>query len=133
MPVWRRTQEHLRCVVPMDVLTLPLLAFFAGVISFSSPCCLPLVPGYLSYMSGLPVADLGQREARSTTLRTALRFVAGFTAVFTARGVAAGFAGTFLVAQLPWIIRVSGFFVIAMGLAMLGVLRIPIPVPGAPF
>jgi cytochrome c-type biogenesis protein len=59
----------------VDGALLPLVAAVAGVISFSSPCCLPLVPGYLSYVSALPVADLGEREARRTTLRAA--FAAG--------------------------------------------------------
>jgi hypothetical protein len=45
----------------MTALTLPLAALAAGLISFSSPCCLPLVPGYLSYVSALPVSDLGER------------------------------------------------------------------------
>src|SRR3546814_11652143 len=54
---------------------LPLVAVVAGVISFSSPCCLPLVPGYLSYVSALPVAELGERDARRVPLRAALLFV----------------------------------------------------------
>ena len=70
----------------MATLLLPLGAVLAGVISFSSPCCLPLIPGYLSYVSALPVSELGQREARAVTLRAALLFVAGFTLVFAALG-----------------------------------------------
>ncbi|MFN2504000.1 MAG: cytochrome c biogenesis protein CcdA, partial [Acidimicrobiales bacterium] len=45
----------------METLALPLLALVAGVVSFSSPCCLPLLPGYLSYVSALPVSELGDR------------------------------------------------------------------------
>jgi len=65
----------------MTTLLLPLVAVVAGTISFSSPCCLPLIPGYLSYISALPVSELGRREARAVTLRAALGFVAGFTVV----------------------------------------------------
>jgi cytochrome c-type biogenesis protein len=110
----------------MAVVTLPLLAVLAGVISFSSPCCLPLIPGYLSYVSGLPIADLGEREARAATVRAAAGFVAGFSFVFTGLGVAAGLAGSLVVAQLPWVLRVCGVFIVGMGLAMAGVLRVPV-------
>ena len=80
----------------MTEFLLPPLAVLAGMISFSSPCCLPLIPGYLSYVSGLPVADLGRREARALTLRAAVLFVAGFTAVFTALGVSFTLVGPVL-------------------------------------
>jgi len=72
----------------MPAVLLPVLATVAGVVSFTSPCCLPLVPGYLSYMSALPVADLGQRQARAVALRASVLFVAGFTVVFSAVDVA---------------------------------------------
>jgi cytochrome c-type biogenesis protein len=104
---------------------LPLVALVAGVISFSSPCCLPLIPGYLSYVSALPVADLGRREARAVTLRASLLFVAGFTVVFTVLGLSFAFVGAALLRNVPLIVRVSGVVIIAMGLAMMGVLRVP--------
>ena len=110
----------------MRALLLPPLAVLAGVISFSSPCCLPLIPGYLSYMSGLPVSHLGQREARAVTLRAALLFVAGFTVVFTALGVSFTLVGGALLRHVPAILRVAGVVIIVMGLAMMGVLRIPL-------
>ncbi|MGH9185018.1 MAG: cytochrome c biogenesis CcdA family protein, partial [Acidimicrobiales bacterium] len=107
-------------------MLLPLIAVIAGAISFSSPCCLPLIPGYLSYMSALPVADLGRREARAVTLRAALLFVAGFTTVFTALGVSVTLIGSALLRNLPVIIRASGVVIVLLGLAMMGVLRIPL-------
>ncbi len=110
----------------MEVFTLPILAVVAGAISFSSPCCLPLIPGYLSYMSALPVSELGTREARRTTLRAAVLFVAGFTAVFTALGVSFALIGSVLLRNVPLITRVSGVLIIGLGLAMLGVLRLPL-------
>ena len=110
----------------METVLLPLVAVAAGVVSFTSPCCLPLIPGYLSYMSALPVSQLGQVEARAATLSAALRFVAGFTAVFVALGVSFGVVGTTLVRQLPLIVRLAGVLIIVMGLAMIGLVKIPI-------
>ncbi len=110
----------------MGTVLLPLVAMVAGVISFSSPCCLPLIPGYLSYVSALPVAELGEREARAVTLRAAVLFVAGFTTVFTLMGISFAFVGSALLRNLPLIIRVSGVLIIAMGLAMIGIVRIPL-------
>ena len=103
-----------------------MLAVVAGVISFSSPCCLPLIPGYLSYMSALPVSELGTRAARRTTLGAAALFVAGFTAVFTALGSSFALVGSLLLRNTPLITRVSGVLIIGMGLAMIGVLRVPL-------
>lgn len=110
----------------MEVLTLPVLAVVAGVISFSSPCCLPLIPGYLSYMSALPVSELGTPAARRTTVRAAALFVAGFTVVFTALGSSFALVGSLLLRNAPLITRVSGVLIIGLGLAMLGVLRVPL-------
>ena len=109
----------------MPAVLLPVLAMVAGAVSFTSPCCLPLVPGYLSYMSALPVADLGQREARAVTVRAAVLFVAGFTVVFSVLGVAIGLLGSAVTRNLPSIVRVAGVGIIVMGLAMAGVLRLP--------
>jgi cytochrome c-type biogenesis protein len=111
--------------VDVAPLLLPLLAFGAGIISFSSPCALPLIPGYLSYVSALPVSELGRREARAVTLRAALLFVAGFTAVFTVLGIVGGLLGSVLVRNRPVIMQVAGVGIIVMGLAMLGLLRLP--------
>jgi cytochrome c-type biogenesis protein len=94
-------------------------------VSFSSPCCLPLIPGYLSYVSALPVSDLGREEARAVTLRAAVLFVAGFTTVFTLLGVTVGVAGGALQRQLPVIVRISGLAIVVMGLATLGLVRLP--------
>lgn len=110
----------------MRALLLPLLAVAAGVVSFSSPCCLPLIPGYLSYVSALPVSELGRREARAVTLRASLLFVAGFTLVFSLLGVSLALVGSALLQRLPVIVRVSGVGIIVMGLAMMGLLRIPL-------
>ncbi len=110
----------------MRGLLLPVLAVLAGVLSFSSPCCLPLIPGYLSYVSALPVSELGRREARAVTFRASLLFVAGFTLVFSLLGVSLALVGSALLQRLPFIVRVSGVGIIVMGLAMMGLLRIPL-------
>lgn len=105
---------------------LPVLAVAAGVISFSSPCCLPLIPSYLSYVTALPVSGLGAREVRALTLRTSLMFVAGFTVVFTALGASFAFVGSVLLASVPVIVRIAGVGIVLMGLGMAGVLRMPL-------
>ena len=109
----------------METLTLPILAVVAGVLSFSSPCCLPLLPGYLSYVSALPVSELGERQARGVTLRAALLFVGGFTTVFTVLGVAAQVAGAAYLTSRGPIVRLFGVLIIVLGLSTIGVLRLP--------
>lgn len=109
----------------MTPVVLPFIAVGAGVISFSSPCCLPLIPGYLSYVSALPVSELGEREARAVTLRAALLFVAGFTLVFTALGVSFALVGSVLIRNKPVILQIAGVGIILMGLATVGLFRLP--------
>lgn len=104
------------------------VALIAGLVSFLSPCILPLVPGYLSYVTGLSGAELaGEVEAgrvrRGRVLAGSLLFVLGFTIVFVLYGAALGAAsGAFLVRNQGMIIRVLGVFTIAMGLVFMGVL-----------
>jgi cytochrome c-type biogenesis protein len=109
----------------MDALLLPLVAVVAGAISFSSPCCLPLVPGYLSYMSALPVSSLGHGEARRATLRAALLFIGGFTTVFTLLGIGASAAGTLFLRNQDTIVRWFGTVIVVLGLSTMGLLRVP--------
>lgn len=109
----------------MTWLTLPLAAVAAGMISFSSPCCIPLVPSYVSFVSGLPVSELESEQARRVTLRASLLFVAGFSVVFTALGASSALIGAALIRNLPVITKVAGVFIIVLGLATLGALRIP--------
>ena len=109
----------------MEVLTLPVLAVVAGFVSFSSPCCLPLIPGYLSYVSALPVSELGGAEARRVSLRASLLFVAGFTTVFTLLGVGASALGGVFLRNQDTVVRWFGVVIIVLGLSTMGVLRIP--------
>ena len=110
----------------MEALTLPVLALVAGFVSFSSPCCLPLVPGYLSYVSALPVSELEQGHARRVTVRASLLFVAGFTVVFTIFGVTATVLGSLFLRNQDGIVKAFGVVIIALGLATMGVLRVPV-------
>jgi cytochrome c-type biogenesis protein len=106
------------------LLTLSGLALVAGVVSITSPCCIPLIPGYVSYISGVSGSGTG-RKSRGRVISAASLFVLGFALVFTALGATASLLGSFLLRGLPIFIRFAGVFVILMGLATLGVLRIP--------
>jgi cytochrome c-type biogenesis protein len=95
------------------------IAFGAGVVSFLSPCALPLVPGYVSMMSGYSAAEIEAGEASNARLlRVILLFVAGFTLVFTALGAAASAVSQFLVRNLDTFTTIAGFVVIGFGLLM---------------
>lgn len=109
----------------MELFALAALALVAGVISFTAPCTLPLLPGYVSYVSGLasqPEADgNGPREV----MTGALLFALGFTVVFTAMGATASAVGWFLARHTVWLNRVAGGLIVVMGLSFAGVLRLP--------
>lgn len=101
------------------------LAFVAGVISFSSPCCLPLMPGYVSYVSS--VAGSGSAAvSRGRVVGAAALFVLGFAVIFTALGASASGLGAVLLRNRDWLIRAAGVLVVVLGLATIGILRIPI-------
>jgi cytochrome c-type biogenesis protein len=104
------------------------VAFAAGVVSFASPCVLALVPGYLSFVSGVSFDRLGA-SPRQVTPPT-LAFVGGFSLVFTAFGASAGLLGYSLVRAQPQLSWIAGGLLIAMGMAMvapprLGLLQRP--------
>jgi cytochrome c-type biogenesis protein len=104
-------------------------AFLAGLLSFASPCVLPLVPPYLAYMGGVSVEQLrdeGQARVRGRVLLAALCFVAGFSTVFVALGAAASWIGQAVTAQLGLLGYVAGALITLMGLHFLHVIRIPL-------
>jgi cytochrome c-type biogenesis protein len=101
------------------------LALVAGVVSFTSPCCLPLMPGYVAYVSGVAADGDGSVLVRRRVLGAALLFVLGFATVFTLLGAGASVAGAVLLRNRLVIEKVGGAFVIAMGLVTMGLLRIP--------
>lgn len=98
-----------------------LTAFAAGVISFLSPCVLPLVPGYLSYVAGVPIA--GGRRPQLQILMLSGLFVLGFSAVFVALGASASVLGRMLLAYRYEMNIIGGVIVIAFGLLLLGGMR----------
>ncbi|GGS40897.1 MULTISPECIES: cytochrome c biogenesis CcdA family protein [Streptomyces] len=102
------------------LLAIPVAAL-AGLVSFFSPCVLPLVPGYLSYVTGVSGADLAYVR-RGRIVAGTLLFLAGFTAVFVSFGAAFGYAGNTLLAHQDLLIRVLGALTIVMGLSFMGVL-----------
>lgn len=109
----------------MTGIALYPLAFAAGLVSFLSPCVLPLLPGYLSYISGSSIDDLkeGSGEHTRHMLFTTLLFVLGFSIVFALLGSAFGFLGGLLVTYKSGAERVAGVVIILMGLFMIGFLR----------
>jgi cytochrome c-type biogenesis protein len=107
---------------PADASGVSLLvAFAAGLLSFLSPCVLPLVPSYVGFLTGLTLEEMQAR--RGTTLLHAIWFVAGFSLIFIALGATASALGTLLLLSQVWIARVGGVLVILFGLYLLGVLR----------
>ena len=106
-----------------------LLAFAGGMLSFLSPCVLPLVPGYLSLMSGVSVTQLAEGSTTAVDLRRILRstllFVAGFTVVFTVLGIGATLIGSLFLRNQDTVVRFFGVVIIAMGLVTMGAVRVP--------
>ena len=98
------------------------ISFTAGVLSFLSPCVLPLIPSYVSFITGLSLEDI--QRSRRTTLIHSLLFVAGFTLVFLVLGATATLLGQLLIRHRDWVGRIGGVLVIVLGLYLLGVFNI---------
>ena len=100
------------------------IVFLAGLVSFLSPCVLPLVPGYLSYMSGMgAVQEGGRYPLRTAALAGA--FVLGFTAVFVVLGATATALGSLVAAYREDLTKIGGVLIVVMGLVFMGVLKVP--------
>jgi cytochrome c-type biogenesis protein len=95
-----------------------VISFTAGLLSFLSPCVLPLVPSYVTFVTGLSLEDV--QRSRKTALVHALLFVAGFTLIFLALGATATAVGRLLLVNRQWISRVGGVLVVLLGLYLLG-------------
>jgi len=103
------------------------VAFTAGLFSFLSPCVLPLFPSYVSFITGMSVADLTtdlSPVARRRVLIHALTFVLGFSLVFVALGASFSAAAQFLLDYRQWIRRIGGAFIVIFGLYIVGLLKI---------
>jgi cytochrome c-type biogenesis protein len=115
----------------MENVTL-LAAFLAGVLSFISPCVLPLIPGYLSFVSGATLDEMRGTSVGAPALGNARRravimsvaFVLGFSLVFVSLGASATAIGTLLMEHLSLLGKIAGVVIILFGLHMMGVLRI---------
>ncbi|HXR42415.1 MAG TPA: cytochrome c biogenesis protein CcdA [Acidothermaceae bacterium] len=105
------------------LLALPVAAI-AGLVSFLSPCVVPLVPGYIAYVTGLSGADLddAQKRRRGRVLAGSFLFVLGFSAVFVSLGALFGGVGANLKAHVDVLDQVLGVFVIVFGLAFMGLI-----------
>lgn len=103
-------------------------AFLAGLVSFVSPCVLPLIPAYLSFLTGSSLEELRVEQdarGRARVIGHALAFIAGFTVIFIAIGMSASAVGGAFAEHKELIARLGGIIVIILGLNMLGVFRIP--------
>ena len=105
-----------------------IAAFVAGFLSFVSPCVLPLIPGYISFVSGVSVEEMRGDSAPATSrlqvFLTSLAFVIGFSLVFIALGASATAIGKFLFAKLPLLTKIAGVILIIFGLHTMGVFRL---------
>jgi cytochrome c-type biogenesis protein len=114
----------------MENVTL-FAAFVAGVLSFVSPCVLPLIPGYLSFVSGVSLDEMRSGAVVGTATNTrrkavvsSIAFVLGFSLVFISLGASATALGGFLMERLTLLGKVAGVIIILFGLHMMGILRI---------
>jgi len=104
------------------------LAFLAGIFSFLSPCVLPLIPSYISFITGISFKDLtvgtDRKRIRHVTIANSVAFILGFSTVFIALGVSSSAAGRFLFAYMDTIRIIGGILVIFFGLFVAGVLKL---------
>lgn len=114
-------------IIDAGLLPAMLVALAAGMLSFLSPCVLPIVPPYLAYMSGISVGDMTSgKAARGKAMLPALFFVLGLSTVFLFLGFTASAFGAFFLQNQVIFSKISGVVVIIFGLHFLGVFRIPL-------
>ncbi|MDP3861357.1 MAG: cytochrome c biogenesis protein CcdA [Phaeovulum sp.] len=111
-------------LIDASFLPAAFVALLAGLLSFLSPCVLPIVPPYLAYMGGVGVGDL--REGRRSAVVPALFFVLGLSTVFMILGFTASAFGKFFLSNQDWFATAAGIVVMIFGAHFLGVIRIPI-------
>jgi cytochrome c-type biogenesis protein len=111
----------------MDALSLIVPAFVAGLLTFLAPCTLPLVPGYLGFISGVSLSDINNPEASARMRRkvflNGVMYVLGFTFIFVLLGSLFGLGGAALIQYRIILARIGGIFVIIFGLYMMHVLK----------
>ncbi|WP_155306154.1 cytochrome c biogenesis CcdA family protein [Desulfosarcina widdelii] len=104
-----------------------LIVFSAGLLSFLSPCVLPIIPGYIAFVSGLSIDDMTGHGSTDKNMAPAmlnsLMFVLGFSAVFVVLGASATWLGGFLIQRLPLLVNLAGVVIIIFGLQQIGLFR----------
>ena len=130
--LWNQASgKGVRAAVEIESVNLVsyFIAFGAGVISFLSPCVLPIVPGYLSVITGLDITEVesGNRQQMTSVARDTGLFIAGFTAVFIALGLSATGLGQLFVENQLLLTRISGVLVLTMALFLLGSMYLQAP------
>ncbi len=104
------------------------VAFLAGIISFLSPCILPVIPSYLAFITGISLEELSQQESlkkvRKKVIGNSLMFILGFSILFITLGASATFLGKFLFRNIRWLEIIGGVFVIILGLHFAGIFRL---------
>jgi len=101
-----------------------MIAFSAGILSFLSPCVLPLVPSYLAFVTGMSLEDLQEGVDRRATFTHSLLFVTGFSLIFILLGASASFLGQFFRLYEVWIARIGGVVIILLGMHLAGVFKL---------
>jgi cytochrome c-type biogenesis protein len=111
---------------PQEVSTL--IAFFAGFLSFISPCVLPLVPSYLTYITGISFKELTEVKAKAklrwATVFHSLLFIIGFSTIFILMGASASYLGQLLVKYQNWIMKGGGVLIIFLGIHFTGIINL---------
>ena len=106
-----------------------LIAFSAGLLSFVSPCVLPLVPSYLTYITGVSFKELTDVKAtarlRWVTISHSLLFIVGFSTIFILMGASASYLGQLLLRYQYWIMKGGGILIILLGIQFTGVINLP--------
>lgn len=113
----------------LEILSLAIPAFIAGLLTFLAPCTLPLVPGYLGFISGVSSQDLQDpakaHQAKKKVFLNGVLYVIGFSLVFIILGSLFGLGGAALAKYRIWLSRIGGVFVIFFGLYMLNIFKLP--------
>ena len=106
-----------------------LIAFSAGLLSFISPCVLPLVPSYLTYITGVSFHELTDARAKAklrwVTISHSLLFILGFSTIFILMGASASYLGQLLTQYQYWIMKIGGVLIIILGIQFTGIINLP--------
>ncbi len=112
---------------PQDISVF--IAFSAGFLSFISPCVLPLVPSYITYITGVSFKELSGGESKAKlkwlTVSHSMLFIAGFSTIFVLMGASASYLGQLLIQYQSWITKVGGVLIIVLGIHFTGLITIP--------